>query len=265
MQKIIYLSVLCCLAFAACQKVIPIDLNSVAAQYVIEAPLYSGTNDFVVQISKTSNYFGAETSPTVNDAVVTLTKTGAAPLILTNIGNGKYRAARYPATTNANYQLSVKIGDKTYEASTFMNKIVVLDSVETEVQKGFGLEKDSFNIFCIFNDPVNESNYYRIKSVVNGKDQNIEDRNLTVFDDRFSTQRIRIPIFANSYSLRDTVEVELLSLDKKMFDYFNTLSLIVGANSGGTAAPANPTNNWSGNILGYFGAFSSSKKTIIVR
>jgi hypothetical protein len=86
-----------------------------------------------------------------------------------------------------------------------------------------------------------------------------------VIEDRLSEGiNIILPIFTSIFKLDDKVEVELISMYKKMYDYFNTLSTII-SNGGDSAAPANPLSNWSGGVLGYFGAFSFSKKTIVVK
>jgi len=51
-------------------------------------------------------------------------------------------------------------------------------------------------------------------------------------------------------------------MDEPTFDFFNTLSDVLNNQNG--PAPANPNTNIQGGALGYFGAFTSSKKQIIV-
>ncbi len=85
-----------------------------------------------------------------------------------------------------------------------------------------------------------------------------------VIEDRYSAGAyFRLPIFTDSYELNDHVDVELISMSHAMFDYFTTLALLVDGS--GSPAPTNPTSNWSGGALGYFGAFSVSKKSVLVR
>ena len=146
--------------------------------------------------------------------------------------------------------------------------MIPLDNLDSEIlpeqNRDTDLKADTFQINCYFKDPAKEVNFYRVKSVVNGvaKDKGAD---LLVAEDRLSDGKdIVLPIYTSIFKLNDKVEVELLSMDKKMFDYFNTLSNLIG-NNGDGAAPANPLTNWSGGALGYFGAFSSSKKTIVVK
>ncbi len=258
----------CIIFFSSCQKVINIDLNTTAPQLVIEAPLYEGTNDFIVAVTKTSNYFGSDSASAVNNATVTFKATNQLnEYTLQSIGKGKYKLQKFNAVSNQEYKLSVTADGKTYEASSFMSKPVKLDSLEAKVDKrGLGTQKDSFEIFVIFQDPLNETNYYRIKSSINGVSQDAEGKNFNVWEDRLTNgNRIRIPNFSTNYSLNDNVEMELVSIDKKMYDYFNTLSKIIGQQASNSAAPTNPSTNWSNGAYGYFGAFSSTKRSIIVR
>ena len=257
------------LFFASCQRVISIDLNSSDPQYIIEASLFAGKNDFSVQISQTSNYFGTDKPKQVTNAVVILSKSdNSLGVSLVNMGAGKYVAKNYSAFSNTEYKLVVNVDGKTFEATSFLNPVVQLDSVKATPEIGFlkNVDPDSFQINCFFNDPPKIQNYYRIETSINGKSTNADADNILVVDDRLSDGiTFNFPIFTSSFTLNDTVEVQLLSIDKKMYDYFNTLRLIVGQSSTGNAAPTNPNSNWSNGALGYFGAFSSSKRTIVVR
>ncbi len=66
------------------------------------------------------------------------------------------------------------------------------------------------------------------------------------------------------FSLDDIVHVELHSISKETYDYYNTLSDIIGGNMEGSSAPANPTTNLNNGALGYFGAFAISSRTIVI-
>jgi Domain of unknown function (DUF4249) len=267
-MKKIFLPIIALLAFASCRKVIDVELNSVTPQYVIEGALMEGTQDFKVRITKTGDYFNPTKPTPITNAIVSLKKNNGVAVTLKHDNEGVYKSLGYTAASSAEYTLTVTIDGKVYEASSFMPKVVTLDDLDTEILPALNrdndMKADTFQINCYFKDPAKEVNFYRVKTVVNGiaKDKG-ED--LLVIEDRLSEGKdIVLPIFTTIFKLNDKVEVELLSIDKKMYDYFNTLITIVG-NDNNSAAPANPLTNWSGGALGYFGAFSSSKKTIVVR
>jgi len=250
----------------SCTKVIEINLNEADSKIVIEAELVSGTYDFMVKITKTSDFFNPGQPVTVDDATVFLNKGTDASLHLTNDGNGMYSLKNFTATENTFYFLSVTAEGKTYEASDFMPKNVFLDSLSVSVPENNPFNPsgaDSFEIVLHYQDPLGDLNFYRIKSTVNGIPRSAGEH-LLVIEDRYSAGAyLTLPIFTDSYELNDSVEVELVSMSRAMFDYFTTLALLVDGS--GSAAPTNPSSNWSGGALGYFGAFSVSKKTILVR
>jgi hypothetical protein len=251
----------------SCTKVIDINLNEADSKIVIEAELVSGTQDFMVKITKTSDFFNPGQPVTIADAAVFLKAgTDNEPLNLTNDGNGIYILKNFTATENTSYFLSVTAEGKTYEATDFLPKNVPLDSLTVGVPENNPFNPsgaDSFEIVVNYQDPQDDLNFYRIKSTVNGIPRS-EGVKLLVIEDRYSAGAyFTLPIFTDSYELNDSVEVELVSMSRAMFDYFTTLALLVDGSGG--AAPTNPSSNWSGDALGYFGAFSVSKQTILVR
>lgn len=247
-----------------CTKVIDINLNETDPKIVIEAELVAGTQDFMVKITKTSDFFNPGTPVGVADASVFLKKDGGPQLDLTNEGNGIYTLKNYTATENASYFLSVTAEGTTYEATDFLPKTVPLDSVTAGVSENpfGGNAADSFEVVLHFPEPQGEANFYRIKSTVNGIPRD-EGNKILVIDDRLTAPYITIPIFTDTYELNDSVDVELVSMSKPIFDYFNTLSLIVSGND--SPAPANPLSNWSGGALGYFSAIGVSKGFVLVK
>lgn len=60
----------------------------------------------------------------------------------------------------------------------------------------------------------------------------------------------------------DLMEVELQCVDKAVFEYFNGLMLL---NSDRGISPTNPSTNINGNALGYFSAFTSSRRSVIIQ
>ena len=76
-------------------------------------------------------------------------------------------------------------------------------------------------------------------------------------------QYIELKIRRKIFDVGDTVTYELISLDKGAYEYFNSLQELVNVNPG-SAAPSNPVSNFSNGALGYFSAWSSDSKTIVI-
>ncbi len=255
-------------ALAACTKVINPDLNSADPRLVIEAELVGGRTSFEVKISRTGDYFGTSQPTPVTDATVTLTETGGSSFALANAGGGRYTLDSYTGKEGTSYTLTVETGGETYTAVSQMPVAVPLDSLTFKVkdQPPFGsLPADSLDVYLHFKDPVGVGNYYRFRSTVNGV-PHLEGDKLELIDDRLvDGNQIQIPLWVDSFEANDSVRVELISMDRAGYDYFNTLLLIVSDQGGGSAAPTNPTSNWSGGALGHFSAVAVSEKTRVLR
>jgi hypothetical protein len=262
MKKILPLIILS-VSFFSCQKVIDINLNDSDPKTVIEAKLHEGENDFVVKISETINYFEPEQIPAIKDAKVTLTDASGNATILTNNNDGTYTAENYNAVANQSYSLKVELANGVvHTASSFMPKVIQVLDVLFIYEEATAFGAEGFVPYCVFQDPANEENFYRLILSVNGiaKD-GLND--MFLFDDKLvAGNLITIPLFSERLSLNDTVTMELVSMDKKTYIYLTTLQQTL--NSGNSAAPANPNTNLTGDVLGYFGAFSSSSQTKII-
>jgi hypothetical protein len=96
---------------------------------------------------------------------------------------------------------------------------------------------------------------------------NTDAADLTILEDKsFDGKNANFPIQSDLYNEGDSLSVELRSIDEAAWNYYNTISSLVGAGMGGSsAAPANPVTNWSNNALGYFIAYSSSTIKGVIR
>ena len=91
-----------------------------------------------------------------------------------------------------------------------------------------------------------------------------ETDNFIIFDDRLiNGQHIEVTLRGNIFEIGDTVSIQLISLAAAVYEYYNTFQELINVNPG-SAAPANPTSNISNGALGYFSAWSSDIKTVVI-
>ncbi|MBL7767009.1 MAG: DUF4249 domain-containing protein [Chitinophagaceae bacterium] len=257
---------------SSCQKVIDVDLNSASPAYVIEANLYEGTHDFHVKVTKTTSYFSSDAPPTVNDATITLIDQNNVSHAVPNTGNGIYTLPAFTAVNNVSYQLNVSAGGKTFSATAKMPLPTSIDSLTYEEFGGFGGGpggggggEKNFLVVTHFQDTVGIPNYYRVLVTKNDTLLNKPFDYYLVDDKIRDGQYFDAPLFTAFSKMGDTLDVELLSMDAGVFDYFNTLSEILTSDANTSAAPANPNTNFNNGALGYFGAFTRSKKSIRIK
>ncbi|MBK8192654.1 MAG: DUF4249 domain-containing protein [Lewinellaceae bacterium] len=265
-MKNILLAMLAIALLNSCTKVIDINLNEADPKIVIEAELVSGTQDFMVKITKTSDFFNPGQPVTIVDAAVFLKKARTTNRSTLRMTATAFTSSKFHGDgKHILFSVRHRRG-KNLRSDRFPSQNVPLDSLTVGVPENNPFNPsgaDSFEIVVNYQDPQDDLNFYRIKSTVNGIPRS-EGVKLLVIEDRYSAGAyFTLPIFTDSYELNDSVEVELVSMSRAMFDYFTTLALLVDGSGG--AAPTNPSSNWSGDALGYFGAFSVSKQTILVR
>lgn len=242
---------------SSCEDVIDVDLNSVDPEIVIEGVIRMGENPEVL-ITKTKDFGDNNEYTPIKDAQVIITNgAGNSETLQTNEA-GKYIATTMIGTERQTYSLSVTYEDKQYTASTYMPPHVELDSL---TMFKFPMV-DFYDPMVHFVDPLGEENqYYRFVMAINGEWPKLRMRLMsTEFVDG---DIIRQPIFVRYEDDRDddpiksgdVVTVEMRCLDKGTYTFFETMD-------NGDFALANPTSNIKGGALGYFGAYSYTRKDI---
>lgn len=244
--------------FSSCEEVIEIDLNSSNPQVVIEAQLQEGQHPFAVQISETTDYFDSAPTVFIDNATVLLSDNEGESINIPLSDNGRYEAV-VEAIAGKTYTLEVNIDGERYLASSFLPEQVEILGLETQFQEANAFLDEGYLLFTRFEDDPDRTNYYRFLHAVNDTLQN-EGNDLQVLDDGlFNGGLARVPLFQKIFNSGEVVNVMLYHIDEASYDYYSSLSDIVGEDGGpnsGSAAPGNPTTNWSNNALGFFSAYS---------
>ena len=250
----------------ACEKVIDIDLENAEAQIVIEAELKAGNHLFEVKISKSKAYFESEETIFIEDASVILYDENDNAIELVYTQNGIY-SANVNALAEVEYRLKVMAEGVEYNANSKMQQPIDLTGLDVEFQEGFGPVPEGHVVYFKFSDPLAVENFYRVTHSVNGAMQS-QGSDFIIEDDRlFNGNDVRLALARKAFELGDTIVVNLLHIDEKAYSYFTSLQDILGGagGPGASAAPGNPTTNWSNDALGYFAAVNISTKTVTIQ
>ena len=249
---------------SGCEKVIDVDLNEASPALVIQGNLSSDQKVAEVKLTMTTSYFDTLSPEKVTGAKVSLEDGKGQKIVLIETLKGVYATFGLKPVFNTNYKLIVETRDEIYQAESVLNPPVTIDSVTWEYDERSSFFDAGYYLNVWFSDPPSVQNYYRIQIYRNGLLKRSMD-DLIVFNDRYvDGNKVGISLFNDPYYLNDTVRVQLISLDKNAYDYFNTLAELINTNPG-SAAPANPNTNFSNGALGYFSAWSSDTLSIIIR
>lgn len=254
----LYLAALCLLVFSSCEEVIELDLDNTSPQLVIEATLDAGTQQVSVFISRSNDFYDNSAPESVAGASVILEHEDGTVYALTENTPGNYTAEDVAALPGFSFVITADVGAESYTASASVPVPVALSEVQILEGGGppFGDDEGDIALTARWNDPAGSNQFYRIKTYTNGV---FNPGSYTVVNDEFAGdgEAQTIPI-QSQFEEENTITVELLSTDKEYYDYFFQVAAIAGEGPNATT-PYNPTGNFSGDVLGYFGIYFTSE------
>lgn len=251
-------SVVC---FTSCQKVIDVKLDEADKKIVVDAVLTDHEGGCIVKLSKTKNFNENNNFVGLGGAVITIKDETGNTTTLTETSPGVYTNGQMKGTSGKTYQLLINVEGKSYSASSTMPENIHLDSLYLKTQKFFSDEETFSNV--VFQDPGGVKNYYLFKQFVNGKRT---DGTFIMDDDLSDGKKFNSTLYLftddeDKIKSGDLVEVEMQCIDKAVYKYW--YSYDQAASGGGSATPANPVSNISGDALGYFSAQTVQRKSVI--
>jgi len=251
---------------SSCTKIIDVDLNESNPKIVIDGSVSfaDSNNRFAsVTLERTGSYYASNDLTYIDGASLALKSPDGKIHSLVNTSNGKYISTdSIGGNSLDNFELSGTIDGVDFTAISSMPNSVEIDSIGAYVLP-FGPPNPDlfFTPIIFFTDNPNEKNYYRYRVSVNGE-------NITELfyqgDDGQDGEQMIYPFFRVRVSKKDTITIQLLSIDKDSYDYYRVLSQNIGG-GGFSAAPGNPNTNIQGDAIGIFTAQYVSEKTIIVK
>jgi len=250
------------LIVTSCTKVIDLKLDNQTGKLVIEGKINNTQHSVqTVKISRNVPFTSSNAYPPVTGAIVTVSD-GFGTLQFLEGPDGTYSANKVFGSPGRTYTMTVLTDGKTYTASSTMAPRVAFDSI-TVSKSVFKSSKNRREISVHFHDPVGVPNYYNFIMYVN----NVQVRNIFAYNDDFTDGRnVDIDLVENDIDVYpgDTVRIEMQCIDENMYTYWSTL-MQQNNNFGGGVTPANPPTNISPATLGYFSAYTSQTKAVLVK
>jgi hypothetical protein len=247
-----------------CEQIIDIDLVAVNPVLVIEADLSSPDGALRVEISRSASYFEPGPVQKVDDAVVYLENSEGRQEIAESKGNGVYILGEVMSEPGHSFKLQVELEGVSYTAVSTVRAPVEIDSISYSYYEGDSFFRPGYRFNLMFKDPPGEKNYYRVRVYKNGYLFN-RPNDLVVFDDAdLNGKTITVRLHSQFYLEKgETAVFELLSIDRNAWEYFRSFGDLLNAGPD-SPAPANPVSSFNNNAMGYFYAWSYSRKSVII-
>lgn len=261
MNRLLKYFVLIQLVFTSCEEVIEVDLNEANPAFVAEGVICIDSVCWV-RLSYTGNYFSTEEPEFIDDAIISLTD-GQTTEELAYKGQGMYKSLQITGKENTLYEITILHNEKNYSASSYlqgMTEIVSLSGSKSTTQSIFNPDGDTiYTISVAFTDHAEEDNYYMIRFLSEGKmlgDSYYLATETTAVNGSIVSSGGGILNFSESFfRIGGNVQVQVLILDKPVYDYFMQLNdILFWKRRFMPPVPYNPESNWSNSALGYFSA-----------
>lgn len=253
--------ILLCGVIASCKKVINLDLGNSAPQLVIEGNLTDKFGSQAITISKSVAFDSTNNFPKVTGAKVKITDNLGGSYNLVESPVGTYNVNSYYGKYMHVYTLQVQLNGKTYTAVSTMPSPVNMDSLSLNVQSF--ANTDTKTVVVYYHDPPGVPNQYRFIMSVN----NVQVKQIFVRNDQFSDGRqVQALLYQNDITLKsgDRVDIEMQCIDPVIYNYWYTFSQQNNDGPNGSATPTNPTSNFDNNVLGYFSAHTTQRRSFLV-
>jgi len=245
------------ITFSSCTDIIKLDLNSIDPRIVLEATLNATDSTCSVKASYSNDFYDTTKNGSIDSLNIILIAPDNTQYELKQNNEGIYFVQGVIANTNDIF--SIKVTDK--EGNEYMasaktpsdpNQFLVLfstpENFEPTVTDSTGEEKKLMFALAYWMDNSSQEDYYRFKLYKEG--QYIADNYSFVSDETAVGDTMQIG-FSEFFTEDDTITVELLTINKETYDYYQQLMDIQYAGMNSTS-PYNPKGNFSNEALGYF-------------
>ena len=279
MKKILYI-IAASLVFAACEKIVDIEIPSEDPRLVIESEIYNIKDIWKVKLSLSQPYFDQDSADDVSSALVFITEMGGDTVFLNYTDTGMYVSAdSHQCIVGNSYELNVVYKDQTYSANEQLQNAFPIDTLMS-----FFLSPNDRSfptgtyVFVQGKSDSFKTNYYLFKTYRN---DTLKSSDLD--DDRFGSVSLLNSLFNVNDILReidlgklprpilfdveenDTVRVEQFALTEEYYKFLTDVN--AQQSRSGTPfdpPPANPNNNLSNGALGYFAVAHKEEVTLVV-
>lgn len=245
----------------SCEKVIDVSINDAESLIVIEGVLKNFTGKSYIKLSKSGSVYDDSGFEKISNANVVVTDNLGNSYLFTEDPEetGKYIYPSFTAFENSSYSLKVEVGNQTFTAVSSSRTLPTIDSITYTLESFAGNE--FYLPYYHSVDNGQEQNQYRLRIWINGEETEI----YYLGDDQFiNGQYYAAQFFGTAAEMSDTISIEMLEMDEKVFDYFYGLSNEAD-NGSFSPAPGNPISNIEGGALGFFGVFMTDTASVVIQ
>ncbi|MGV3538869.1 MAG: DUF4249 domain-containing protein [Rufibacter sp.] len=254
MRKYLFFLSACLLLLSSCEEVITYDLPEGAPKVVIEGLVTDQPGPYTVRVSTSKGYLSQGGTTGIENAVVTISDNEGFSETLSSKSNGIYQTNLLQGKRGNTYYLKVQLNGQEYTSSSLLRPVNPIDSLLFRLPRIIDVPDEYLGTFY-FRDPPGKGDFYKFNLYINGeKEKEVITINDDLYDGNYGDPEIGIGLKEG-----DIMKIEMLSLTRTSFDFFNVLSKMQYYTGGPfDAPPANVPSNITNGAIGHFGASAVS-------
>lgn len=260
-----------------CEETTELDLRQTPSRIVIEGLVTNKEHYQSVKITYSTDFYASGLTPRVTDATVMVSDdSGEDHLFVHNPRNHPDSAGiyipqnKFIGEIGKTYTLRVNSGGQLYEATDRLFPVTPIDSLRFRInddQQEDAEEPGKFYEMLIYaREPQDANNFYLFKYYRNDSLTVFNPTDIYYSDDELLGENISgipSPVY---YGANDKARLEVYSLTRNGYVFYNDLYTILNNDGGGMFGPipASPRTNLSNDALGFFQVSAiHSKETFI--
>jgi hypothetical protein len=273
-MRYIIITILAALSLISCDEPLILDIEQTPSKIVIEGLVTNKPGFQRVKITRTAGFYESGKTPRVTNAAVRVTDNlGQVFSFVHNPNNHADSAGIYVPQTpftgqiGRTYTLTVNVDEEVYEATDLLQSVIPMDSLKYAIDEDQEEDPEEegkiYELLMFAREPQDELNFYLFKFYRNDSLIHFNETDIYYTDDEFLAENldgVESPVY---YGLNDMGKVEVYSLSRQGYVYYNDLSSLLN-NDGGMFGPipSSPRTNLSNGALGFFQVSAVNEKSI---
>jgi hypothetical protein len=257
--------ILTAVVFASCDEPYVLDIDQVQPKIIIEGLVTDKPGHQMVKVSRSVGFYTDGTTPKITNAAVSVKDDLGETITFThNPGNHADSAGIYLPPSSfigkigRTYTLHVNADGQNFEATDELLPVISMDSLKYQVNEFQEEDPENdgkiYELLMYARETQNVKNFFLFKFFRNDSLTYNNETDIYYSDDELLAENINGATSPVYYGLNDRALVEVYSLSRVGYVYYNDLFSILNGDSGGMFGPipAPPRTNLSNNAIGFF-------------
>ncbi|MEM7107871.1 MAG: DUF4249 domain-containing protein [Bacteroidota bacterium] len=271
------MSLVIAVILCSCEETVIIDTQRVDPVVVIEGLVTNQLQFHYVRVTRSVGFYDNVANEPIENAIVTVEDSQGNrrdytynPSGVPNLEGYYISNEEFAGEVGVAYTVSVTIENDVYTGTDLLNPVTDIDSLSVAIDEDEFEDPEEegyfYEVLFYAQEPQDRKDFYLFKFYRNDSLVRDDPTDIYFSDDDLLAEEIDGVSTANFYTVGDVAKVEMYSISRNGFLYYNDLiNLLMGDGGFFGAPPVNPRTNLNNDALGFFQASAIVEEEIIIR